>query len=1322
MGLSLPKIGKNIWEMLTPQNEEAQRQANANLQRANQAMAQPAKYGVFRDQQVQQNAITQNQAPQLNVPGVIKNRSTGLGLGALRSLTGTAQGLSGIYDIATPGLGTNRFSKGLDSFAKSIDSTAANERVGNIYKGGQLATDALQMVAPSALARVASGVPGAAKISAPFVRANSYIDDITRLPKSATAGERIAARALEGLRPSNVFNVVSGTANDLGQIASRGQDVNWKNAGLSVGANVGLGVGVPVAGQALAEGAKKLPKVAAKGAQTTVKVAKKFDESLVDPELIRTRNRYQKAFDVETNPTRRKQINQGLTDINKQIRESGASGHTQIGSPLIPVTNERPVVTVKPRDTLSIGQKLSPDRIIREGVTQPLREGVNKAIFKAQTSENPLARGVGRFAQGVSRELGVTEELKAAKRKLHGGIESGKLLREDIADAGNAFSPTSKQKVWATLDPERAGKLGVSTDTKLTKQEIAYRDSLKQHIDTTTQGNLERGLITPEQAANGSYIKRGYSVFEEGGDVSKAYQQTRDSLLKQFKGREDVTGDLIDKAITDPSYLVAKKAAESHAAWAMVDYGNHLSSTGLTSVKPRAGYTQLPKSKLFGEAAGMYVPKGVAEDFTGFQYSNGVISAFNDLITAYDNLGIRKAKKELLTIFNPAVRAGNQFSNRVVFSNLNGINPIQFQKNMMAAKTAIKTRNGLYREAVEQGLTGLDITQSDFARRIAEGAGDPNLASKALDYVKKSYSNADDQARIAAYITHRSRGYAPEEAARLTQRGFQDYKSVGFFYDMAAKTPFIGNAFARFAGDATRIATNAALDHPLRTASTVALWATFVNGMSKISGESPEDKKTREDRFGAPKLPFSNISTAVQTPWGEVNVSRFLPFYQLNETQGALGKLLPISKSPLAVKDGKIGIDPAAFNDPLLGQAVQLAADKDFRGKSIRDPENTGQFVDPLSSEQQKRNVAKWLAVGNAPVGREIDSVLSAATGKKDIYGKERSLPQALLRAGGVKVEQFGKEQAKEQRAVNTYFDEKQAIESDIKGMSAKDQEAYKRLSGYYKLRQKTANEFKPGDDRYVKAPVYEFPEDKWKEYTTSPKMYDLMLQKKQKDNTRQGTPIQPEFDNRLSTGFRKQLINNKSLAPGEDVEADERMYSNPEWDLYQKIKGEYDQKAKQYYPKGNGDYADELVKHKQAAFPEKPAAKAAYDAAFAAYAGGKGAKPEFTDAVKQARDQYSEAKRQWTNTERKARGLPDITRDVWENKTFGYDSSESGFSYGYGNKKKPRIYASNFVERDVVRKGRAAPKVSVSLKKSKARPVYASGTKPKVTIKKSRV
>jgi hypothetical protein len=538
--------------------------------------------------------------------------------------------------------------------------------------------------------------------------------------------------------------------------------------------------------------------------------------------------------------------------------------------------------------------------------------------------------------------------------------------------------------------------------------------------------------------------------------------------------------------------------------------------------------------------------------------------------------------------------------------------------------------------------------------------------------VKSTYSRADDKAKIAAFMVHRNRGYSAEEAARLVQRGFQDYNSVGYFYDLAAKTPLIGNAFVRFASDSTRIAKNAALDHPMRTIATVAVWAKFVDQMSKMSGESAEDKATREGRFGAPKVPFTDISMTVQTPWGEVNAARFMPFYQLNNIGSPLSKTLPISGNPL---------QPEGWQDPLLGQFAQIAKDEDFRGKSIQDPDNvkfgdgTTKFeMDPLSADEKRKNVFRFLFNNNAPAGREVDSLFSSLgkepidgvigdSGGEDIYGKKRTPAQAVLRALGVKVEQFGEEQAQEARQTEDYFKRKEEIDRDVEGLDPKTQAAFRRLTGMYKLRDEKDNPFKEGGKINVKAPVYDFSEQKYGEYMQSPELFKLMEKRARMEAEANDAPLNPIFDPRLPESFRLQLIQQKSIAPGDDIELQDRMYEDPLWGTYKAIQDEYKAKGAAYYPESNGEFTDEMVKHQDAPWAEKPPLWKAYTDAKA-----RGEDPQWSDELAAVREKFEMDKLNWTNNERKARGLPPIPAEQWFNKTFGYspEKTSSGYSSGY--------------------------------------------------------
>lgn len=208
----------------------------------------------------------------------LKNATGQVGLGLYRSAIGTGQGLSGIYDLATPGKGTNRLSKALDVKAKRADEIAVQQNKNGIgYKGGQFLGDALTFTggapvikgASTVLGTGAKMIPGASKVIAPTTNLVSKVSKpltavstpvskgiATTTAKLANngAGGRIAAQAIQtGASKSQLMNTGVDMGLGLGQMASKGQDIGWKDVALQGGISAGFGVGLPATAQAVKE-------------------------------------------------------------------------------------------------------------------------------------------------------------------------------------------------------------------------------------------------------------------------------------------------------------------------------------------------------------------------------------------------------------------------------------------------------------------------------------------------------------------------------------------------------------------------------------------------------------------------------------------------------------------------------------------------------------------------------------------------------------------------------------------------------------------------------------------------------------------------------------------------------------------------------------------------------------------------------------------------------------------------------------------------------------------------------------------------------------
>lgn len=211
-----------------------------------------------------------------------KSAGTAIGLAGIRSGLGTAQGASGLVDLATPGKGTNRVSKKLDSAAKFTDATAKAEGVNNgLYKGSQGATDLLQLAVgggeAKAVTKAATKAPKVGGIIKSLTKANGTLekkvaDKTAGLAKKGLPGKVGAKTAQNIVKPGYQGANAAFTALQAGKDASTGKALHPKD----IAENLAIGgVGFPVAGAIAKEGEAAAVPVIKKGVEA---ISKKLPE------------------------------------------------------------------------------------------------------------------------------------------------------------------------------------------------------------------------------------------------------------------------------------------------------------------------------------------------------------------------------------------------------------------------------------------------------------------------------------------------------------------------------------------------------------------------------------------------------------------------------------------------------------------------------------------------------------------------------------------------------------------------------------------------------------------------------------------------------------------------------------------------------------------------------------------------------------------------------------------------------------------------------------------------------------------------------------
>lgn len=662
------------------------------------------------------------------------------------------------------------------------------------------------------------------------------------------------------------------------------------------------------------------------------------------------------------------------------------------------------------------------------------QESIGQVIAKGLSSEDSLARGAARTVRGFAGQAGSSREQIEALARLNGTMGQGSQMAIDAQDrvyegirkAGLNLEE-SLERIHAVLDPELA-KVPLR-DVDLLPAELEAANFIRQASDVINDMNYNSGLISQElweKGRGGKYLARAYKDYELPPEVADFMSGGRNKIDQgQFKQRKDVDEWKVENAIRDPAYLMAKRLQQAYQNDAIQNYGKFiLTKPGLTSDVLQKGYTQLSDSPSWGALRGKIVRQDVLEGIKGFYSDNQAMQKVFDLLNSYDRLGIRRGLKASKTVINPATRLGNQIGNRV-FAVLNGVSPLRFEKNFWKARKMLNENSDVVRFARSQGLLGNDSSRELIRERMINlGVSDQNIIQKAWKWAGDTYGRSDEQAKIAALLSHIEKGTSLQEAVTRVRNGFQDYSSVGLFYDLGAKSPILGNAFIRFQGDLSRILKNAALENPLAMAGLLGTVAATGRILSDASGETPEDRETRENRTGAPKIPFTNISLEFQTPFGAINGARLFGLYanvpagEANMNTSQLARMLPFQ-----IPGSADELKKSLGSDVLIGPGIATAFDTDFRGKSIADPDQNRYQQSTLTPGEQNLNRGEYLLRSyTPPIFNSAKDFYDAMQGSPDFYGKERTPTQSALRFAGIKVEQYGPNEAQAQRDKESVF------------------------------------------------------------------------------------------------------------------------------------------------------------------------------------------------------------------------------------------------------------------------------------------------------------
>ncbi|AGO48131.1 structural protein [Cellulophaga phage phi38:1] len=674
---------------------------------------------------------------------------------------------------------------------------------------------------------------------------------------------------------------------------------------------------------------------------------------------------------------------------------------------------------------------------------------VAQKIDEGAKSRNDLIRSAAKFAIGWANGLPRTNVELTQRRMVAGrqklAYAKAAKMAEDLKVLINN-DPESARRVHSVLDPELYSVQDGVLLEELTDNERALYDILRDINNQTHETNFALGLISKEtyDKFKGNYIGRGYEGHETVGEPieSTIKNQILDDIYKE---RKDITEWMIDNAIQDPIYLTMNRMVQTERNAAVLAYSS-LISKKKGSVLDKAehdklkdkngkvkGYTLLT-GKAYGKLDGKYVVDYVAEDFKGYFFNNKYADLAYKLAKYYDRNAVRQFLKKYHTVYSPVVQLGNLVSN-TAFAFVTGINIGQMAYEAAGARKDLKSKSGDYLTLLEFGIIDSDILSGDLinSRAEAENLGVDNKATTAAkkawekvlkvdEFAQKMYSSSDDVMKLAAFKALKRVGYTEAEAVQKVFEGFQNYATVGKTWDLAAKTPLVGNAYIKFQADLQRIMKNAVTKRPLTTASFMFMLkgvALFTSTM--LAGEEEEERLIREARPFIPKinLGFADIPLTFKVSEDkEVNVARFIsPFYEYDIPTGSMlekaGKFMPFQYKNTGMEEK--GQESGSLDTPdlLLGPwYAAFFSNKDFRGKAITDPYATRYKESGLDDGEKLVNRLEYISRSQFPLFSPIQDAYLANEYGEDYFGRDKTLFDIIV-SRVVKVQTYDNESLK---------------------------------------------------------------------------------------------------------------------------------------------------------------------------------------------------------------------------------------------------------------------------------------------------------------------
>lgn len=950
------------------------------------------------------------------------------------------------------------------------------------------------------------------------------------------------------------------------------------------------------------------------------------------------------------------------------------------------------------------------------------RTGVNDLIQEGVQSENAVTAAASNLPKMFFKNFGLNEAnrgiLTTRTSRLQNAGNVAKTVLKDMEDSvRRAGNPQQVyERIYRVLEtPEYLAKR-YGDATKLTVQdlspaELAAFEKLIRYNKLRNDLNLDTGIINAEQWAkyrDGMHSPRVYD-FEALGNPN--YETTRYLNLNAAKKRKDITeidDQIIKMSLESPFQASALRMEQALKNKANMEALKELDAAGLLlNKRPNKNFVRL-EGKKYGAAEGKWIDSQILSQFDNKEYFTSKIGqAVGDTVEAYQQspLGaVDRFMKATKTVLSPGTFGGNLGSNIVAFGGAANVNPVTTATRMaQAAKQLTQHARGEFNPNVHRaelaglfaGNTGRAITGSREAGSALKDQG-ANPYKTAQDI----YGGADKAFGLGLFNELLARGLTEAEAVRRTHLAMQNYGNVGRVIQTSADSPILGKPFARFIPELVRIMKNRAMYNPVGSVAGLGTVAYGANELSKASGETKEERNARETAVGQTQLPGTGFINSMMTGGeynndvslniavpdkiggidvpGEgsaVNIARTVGMNSPIEPNGdsnsaLLRQLNPFADITRTNAQGEEVIAPNQLVSSLFFKPVaDQVANRDFMGREITDPDNKTYFEgdgfkvqkysDELSSAEQLKNRAGALAMNWLPLANETNAIASAAMDKKDYYGKERTIPQAILRAIGIKTESNTGDRQEERVETQRYFEE------DLPAVQNFVKQNPDLAATYFKLKDPSRNRITNQKTSDLITP------EKWDiiNSDTSGRLFNFLKDQAIAYAKKENKTIDPIYE--LPEDQMRYVAELRSRPTGDDTEAMEILRATTDW--YPAYEDKYfaylDGFTDREKFEGAADPNPRVAAYEKLSKPieQPPLIKQYYqikeqdpEAAKSFYKANK-------TALSAAFNQYGADRLNRINAMRKIEGYDPISPETFQNKTFGFDADGGGGGSGWG-------------------------------------------------------